>query len=205
MKKILILLVIWIGTSFSAHADVPTPQQECEQSRWATCQDASGGYIGKEGPCPLGTTTIRAYDPNKDCSPAALANAQVDAGKQGAPAARAETQPVHDMAKIPLTAYIPFFLFGGGLLFVLGYAVRQQLRNGRNPFFVIGKLAVQGIAAIGGGLLGARWAFGVGNSMVQNHDTFAGGLLGLGMGIVAFFLFGSVTLAIVTFIFSRRR
>ncbi|CAN5674777.1 hypothetical protein BH10BDE1_BH10BDE1_16780 [soil metagenome] len=203
MKKLLIGSMVWIGTSLSAYADIPTPQEACEQSRWATCQTVSGGYIGEEGPCPDGTTTIKAYDPNKDCSPVAIATAESGAKKTNAPTARIETTPVHDMAKIPWTAYIPFFLFGGVLLFIVGYGLRQQLRNGKNPFFVIGKLVVQGISAIGGGLLGTRWAFGVGNSMVQNHDTIVGGLLGLGMGIVGFCLFGSVTLVIVTFIFAR--
>lgn len=195
-----VLLILFLSSG--ARADVPTPLEDCEMSRWSLCRLEAGGLTSLQGPCPAGSETLRPYDPTKDCSAAAIAR-EIKAREQRASEQRVERdremksaaalshQPV-GVANTPRTGYVPFTIFIGISIVVVGLSLRRQIRRGGSPIRVILHMAVTLAVAIGVGLIAAYWTLLVVTKRIGNTDGPAAGVLGLLAAVFAFGIFGPI-------------
>lgn len=198
LSAVLMILLL----SFGVRADVPTPLQECEMNRWSLCRLETGGLTSLQGPCPVGSETLRPYDPTKDCSAAAIAR-EIKAREQKANEQREErdhemksaaAQPHQsvDIAKAPRAGFIPFVVVCGILiLFGVLYA-RRQIRRGGSLIAVFLRMVVMMAGTIGVGLIAAYWTLLVVTKRIGNTDGPAAGVLGLLAAVFAFGIFGPI-------------
>jgi hypothetical protein len=117
----LLLSVLFAG---AAQAYVPTREQDCEYSRWSQCSPSAKGQAFN-GPCPEGTVTLKPYEPDKDCSPAALAiAAAVPTPPKVSPY---PTPPIHiNQAPSPWISRVSLLLFTLSLLIPLILFLRRN-------------------------------------------------------------------------------
>ena len=189
--------------SFGVRADVPTPLEDCEMSRWSLCRLETGGLTRLQGPCAAGSETLKPYEPTKDCSAAAIAR-EIKAREQKAeeqrvkrvremqPLAQGAQQPSVDFAKAPRTEYIPLVVLLGISLLIAGLSVRRKVRSGGSPILVFLRMATTMVATVGVGLFAAYWTLLVVTKRIGNTDGAAAGVLGLLAAVLAFGVFGSI-------------
>ncbi len=189
--------------SFGARADVPTPLEDCEMSRWSLCRLETAGLTRLQGPCAVGSETLKPYEPNKDCSAAAIAleikareqkaeEQRVKRAQEMQPLAQEAQQSAVDRAKAPRTEYIPFAVLLGISFLIAGLSVRRQIRRGGSPISGILRMATTMAAAIGVGLIAAYWTLLVVTKRIGNTDGPAAGVLGLLAAVFAFGIFGPI-------------
>jgi hypothetical protein len=213
MDMLLAVLMV-LSLSFGARADVPTPVEDCEMSRWSLCRLETGGLTRLQGPCPAGSETLKPPEPNKDCSAAAIA-IEIKAREQKADEQRAkrdqEMQSLArvaqrssvDLAKAPRTEYIPFAVLLGITLLIAVLSARRQIRRGGTPIAVFVRMAVTMAATIGVGLFAAYWTLLIVTKRIGNTDGPAAGVLGLLAAVLAFGVFGTIGGYIARTLFNR--